>query len=123
MVKLSEAPPTAEAAANPASPIRKVVLRPIRSASRPQNSSRLPNDSAYAVTIHCLSVLVNPSARCADGSARFITVTSRTIMSAAVQMVARISHRRGSASPALAMPLTRLNVAWVVDISGSSGSL
>jgi len=42
MVKLSEAPPTAEAAANPARPVRKVVLRPIRSASRPQNSSRLP---------------------------------------------------------------------------------
>src|SRR5580693_8130003 len=116
IVKLTEAPPTAEAAANPASPVRKVTLRPIRSASRPPNSSRLPNDSEYAVTIHCRSALVNPSARCADGSARFITVTSRTIMRAAKQMVARTSHRRESASPALTMLLKRLVVTWVVDI-------
>jgi hypothetical protein len=115
-VKLTEAPPTAEAAANPASPVRKVTLRPTRSASRPQNSSRLPNDSEYAVTTHCRSAFVNPSARCADGSARFITVTSRTIMSAAKQMVARTSHRRESASPELTMLLKRLVGAWMVDI-------
>src|SRR2546430_2507706 len=117
IVKLTEAPPTAEAAANPASPARKVTLRPIRSASLPPNSSRLPNDSEYAVTIHCRSAFVNPSARCADGSARFITVTSRTIMRAAQQMVARTSHRRESASPTLTMLLKRLVGAWVVDIS------
>ncbi len=80
IVKLTEAPPTAEAAAKPASPVRKVTLRPIRSASRPQNSSRLPNDSEYAVTIHCRPVFVNPSECCADGSARFITVTSSVTM-------------------------------------------
>ena len=45
-------PPTAEAAAKPARPVRNITLRPIMSASRPQNSSRLPNDSAYAVTTH-----------------------------------------------------------------------
>ena len=109
MVKLTEAPPTAEAAANPASPARKVTLRPIRSASRPQNSSRLPNDSEYAVTIHCRSAFVNPSARCADGSARFITVTSRTIIRTPAQMTARTSHRRGSVSPASTMSLNRLD--------------
>jgi hypothetical protein len=114
--KLTEAPPTAEAAANPASPVRNVTLRPIRSASRPENSSRLPNDSAYAVTIHCRSALVNRSARCADGSARFITVTSSTIMRAAKQMVARISHRREPASRALTMSLTRLSV--MVELRG-----
>jgi hypothetical protein len=48
-------------------------------------------------------------------------------MSAATQMVARISHRRESTSPALPMPLVRLTVAvagvdWMVDI-GSSGRL
>jgi hypothetical protein len=46
MVKLTEAPPTAEATAKPIRPVRNMTLRPIRSASRPQNSSRLPNDSA-----------------------------------------------------------------------------
>jgi hypothetical protein len=60
--------------------MRKVSLRPNRSDSRPKNRSRLPNVSAYAVTIHCLSASVNPSASCADGSARFITVRSRVFM-------------------------------------------
>ncbi len=115
IAKLSEAPPMAEAAANPASPVRKVTLRPIRSASRPQNSSRLPNDSEYAVTIHCLSALVNPSARCADGSARFITVVSSTIMSAAVQMMARISHRREPAPPAVSMSPKPLDVTLLAS--------
>ena len=69
IAKLVEAPPTAEATAKPSTPMRKLSLRPIRSASRPQNSSRLPKASAYAVTIHCLSAVENPSARCADGSA------------------------------------------------------
>ena len=46
MPKLIAAPPAAEAAANPTSPVRNVTLRPIRSASRPPSSSRLPNASA-----------------------------------------------------------------------------
>jgi hypothetical protein len=80
IAKLTEAPPTAEATAKPTNPTRKVSLRPLRSASRPPTSRRLPNDSAYAVTIHCLSTFVNPRSSCADGSARVITVTSRVTM-------------------------------------------
>ena len=37
-------PPSAEAAANPASPVRNMRLRPNTSDSRPANGSRLPND-------------------------------------------------------------------------------
>ena len=85
MVKLTEAPPIAEATAKPARPVMNITLRPIRSASRPQNSSRLPNDSEYAVTIHCLSTLLKCSACWADGSAMFITVRSRTTMSCAMR--------------------------------------
>jgi hypothetical protein len=57
---------------------------------------------------------VNPSVRCADGSARFITVVSSTIMSAAAQMMARISHRREPASQALSMSLKLLDVTLLV---------
>jgi len=98
IAKLTEAPPTAEATAKPTRPVRNITFRPIRSASRPQNSSRLPNDSEYAVTTHCLSTLLKSSARCADGSARFITVRSSTTMSCAIPITARISQRRGSGS-------------------------
>ena len=44
--KLVAAPPTADAAANPISPVRNVTLRPKMSASLPPSSSRLPNASA-----------------------------------------------------------------------------
>jgi len=53
MPKLSAAPPHAEAAAKPISPMMNVRLRPIRSLRRPPRSSRLPKASEYAVTIHC----------------------------------------------------------------------
>jgi hypothetical protein len=43
MVKLTDAPPTAETPAKPISPIRNVTFRPSRSASLPPSKSRLPN--------------------------------------------------------------------------------
>ena len=46
MVKLTEAPPTADATAKPIRPVRNVTLRPKRSPRRPPNSSRLPKVSA-----------------------------------------------------------------------------
>ena len=46
MPKPVAAPPAADAAAKPSAPARNVILRPIRSPSRPPNSSRLPNASA-----------------------------------------------------------------------------
>ena len=46
------APPTAEAIAKPARPTMNVHLRPNRSETLPPSSSRLPNASEYAVTIH-----------------------------------------------------------------------
>ena len=48
---------------------------------RPPASSRLPKAGAYAVTTYCRSLSENPSVRCADGSAMFTTVESRTTMS------------------------------------------
>jgi hypothetical protein len=57
IAKLTEAPPTADATEKPTSPVMNVSLRPNRSPSRPPNSSRLPNVSAYAVMTHCRSTL------------------------------------------------------------------
>src|ERR1700744_2844647 len=44
--------------------------------------------------IHCRSTLEKPRACCADGSAMFMIVMSRTIISWASPMSARISQRR-----------------------------
>ena len=98
MAKLTEAPPMAETPAKPSRPVRNVTFRPNRSPSLPPSRSRLPNDRVYAVTTHCLSTVVKPSARCADGSAMFITVTSRTTMSCAMPITPRMSQRRGSSA-------------------------
>src|SRR5215471_694849 len=100
IVKLVAAPPTADAAANPVIPARNVTFRPRRSASRPPNSSRLPNASAYAVTTHCRSTVEKCSARWAEGSAMFTIVASRITINWARPMTARISQRRGSGAAA-----------------------
>src|SRR5580700_2667073 len=96
MAKLTEAPPMADTPAKPARPVRNVTFRPSRSASLPPSSSRLPNARVYAVTTHCRSTVVKPSARCADGRATFITVRSSTTMSCARPITHRMSHRRRS---------------------------
>ena len=93
MPKLTAAPPTADAIAKPSRPTRNVTFRPSRSLSLPPSSSRLPNASAYAVTTHCRSTMEKPSDFCADGSAMFMIVASRMIMSCARAITPRISHR------------------------------
>ncbi len=98
----------------------KVTLRPIRSASRPQNSSRLPNDREYAVTTHCLSTLLKPSACCADGRAMFMTVMSRTTMSWAIPITARISQRRLSGCPAAPAPAPAVTGTLISDMRAAN---
>src|ERR1700721_2325742 len=113
MVKLTEAPPMAETPAKPARPARNVTLRPSRSCSRPPSSSRLPKARVYAVTTHCRSTVLKCRARCADGSAMFITVRSRTTMSCAMAMTPRMSQRRSGARLTVltsVMSLTNLEV-------------
>jgi hypothetical protein len=51
------------------------------SPSCPPTSSKLPNDSAYAVTTHCRSLVEKPSDCWADGSAMFTIVPSSTTIS------------------------------------------
>ena len=88
------APPSADAIANPSKPTTNVHLRPNRSEMRPPSSRRLPNASAYAVTIHWRFSLENPRSSCADGNAMFTIVASRTTINCAIPSIARIAHRR-----------------------------
>ena len=46
-------PPSADAPANPRSPMMKIFLRPMKSPIRPPSSSSEPNANVYAVIIHC----------------------------------------------------------------------
>jgi hypothetical protein len=91
------APPIAEAMANPTRPMINTHLRLNMSPSRPPTSSRLPNDSAYAVTTHCRSLLEKPSACWADGSAMFMIVASSTSISWATATTTRTSQRPAGA--------------------------
>ena len=115
MVKLTEAPPMAETPAKPTSPVRNVTFRPSRSDSLPPSSSKLPNDSVYAVTTHCRSTVEKCSARCADGNAIFITVRSSTTISCARPITHSSTQRRRSRPPpatvASAMTITLRSLA------------
>src|SRR5438309_8293248 len=90
------APPIAEAIAKPTRLVINTHLRLKVSPSRPPTSSRLPNDSAYAVTTHCRSPLEKPSACWADGSAMFTIVPSSTSISWATAATTRTSQRRST---------------------------
>ena len=92
----------AEARANPIRPVINTRLRSNMSPSRPPTGSRLPKASAYAVTTHCRSLFGNARARCADGSAMFTIVASRTTMSWAIATTTRTSQRRSSGAAGLA---------------------
>jgi hypothetical protein len=81
MMNETDAPPMAEETAKPISPVINTRSRLNMSPRRPPTSSRLPKASAYDVTTHCRSLFGKPSARCADGSAMFTIVESRTTMS------------------------------------------
>ncbi len=114
--KVAAAPPTAEAAAKPICPMRKARRRPNLSASRPPSSSRLPKVIAYEVTTHCRWSSENPRSAWAEGRAMFTMVASRTTMSWARPMTARIHHRRGSGCAAV------VGTAGVVLVPGRVGS-
>src|SRR6266850_987986 len=87
------APPIAEAIAKPTRLVINTHLRLKMSPSRPPTSSRLPNDSAYAVTTHWRSPLEKPSACWADGSAMFTIVPSSTSINWATAATTRTSQR------------------------------
>ena len=99
ITKLVEAPPSAEAAANPTRPMISIRRRPTRSDSRPPSSSSPPKASEYAVTTHCRSALENTRSRWAEGSAMFTIVASSTTISWASPATPRIhQHRAGPAA-------------------------
>ena len=58
------------------------------------------------MTTHCRSTVLNDSACCADGSAMFMIVASRTTLSCARPITPRMSQRRRSPGPTLLGELT-----------------
>ncbi len=90
------APPSAEAAAKPVRPIRNVRRWPSAPLIRPPINSSPPKVSAYAVIAHYLLASDMPSASCADGSAMFAIVPSKTTRSCAALTTANVHHRRCS---------------------------
>src|SRR5215471_18124082 len=114
--KLFAAPPSAEAAAKPTSPMISIRRRPTRSDSRPPSSRRPPKASEYAVTTHCRSALENPRSCWAEGSAMFTIVASRTTISWASPTTPRIHQRRADSG---AIP----DVPGSSDLAATTGSL
>ena len=99
------APPTADAAANPTTPISSVFRAPNRSARRPPSRSSPASASVYEVTTHCRPATVSPSPRCTDGSATNITVVSSTAIRCAAAITASGHHpRRVPRSPSRSIP-------------------
>ena len=92
MVPLLAKPPTRLAPVKIVSPIRKIFLRPNRSAARPPNNRNPAKVSAYALTIHCswLGVMCRPC--CIFGSATFTIEMSSTTMNCAAHAMASTAH-------------------------------
>ena len=89
-----------EASANPTSEIIRIRLRPRKSAIRPPSSSSAPNGSAYAVTIHWVSLGLMPMSAAARGIATFTMVASRITISWAMAMTSNAIQRFGSGTSA-----------------------
>src|SRR5271165_3580322 len=115
-------PPMAEAPAKPISPAMKVHLRPNKSPSFPPSSKRLPNASAYAVTTHCRLSVEMPSDRCAEGSAMFTIVASRTTISCATPSRARTVQRRSPDAEPAADVTGRTPVRSLLAIDAAHGT-
>ena len=121
--KLFAAPPSTDAPANPATPMRNAGFRPKRSASRPPSRSSEAKASAYAVTIHWRLPSEKPRSACADGRAMFTMVASSTTISCAIATIERIHHRfaddgaPGRSAVPLPAPSDRV---WVWDIGHHS---
>ena len=98
IVEVCENPAASEATVNSASPNRKTLRRPSRSAARPPSRSRPPKVMEYAVITHCRFVSEKSSAVWIVGSATLVTVVSRTVMKKAAPTRASAIHRCGSSS-------------------------
>ncbi len=83
---------------NTASPVMKIVLRPIRSPIRPASSNRPPNAIRYAFITQARLDCEKPRSSWIAGSATFTTVASRMIMSIPTQRTTSAIQRLGSAS-------------------------
>jgi hypothetical protein len=76
-----------------------------------QSSQCLAADEPGRHGVH----VVKPSTRCADGSAMFITVAARITMSCARPITPRMSHRRYTLAPLMALTSVMSFPMWRLD--------
>ena len=83
-------PPMTLAVPKTASPASSIPLRPARSDSAPEVSSKAAKTRLYASTTHCNWLVVAPSSRTRVGSATLTSVVSRLMAKAASSRAMRI---------------------------------
>lgn len=103
------APPSADEAAKPTRPMMNVRRWPSALLTRPPISNSPPKARAYAVIAHCRLASDMPSAVCAEGSAMFTIVPSRTTRSWAALTAGRAHHSR--------------RLSWVLTAGSAPGGL
>ncbi len=105
---LGDSPHPSEAAENTATPPRKTVLRPNRSATVPRLMISAASGSVYASTVHCRPLRPPPSRRPIAGSAACTIVMSSKSMNVARHNASSF-HRSGRIT---APPLSAWGLAW-----------
>src|SRR6516165_4304647 len=85
-------------------PTWKIVLRPIRSATAPENISRAASVMVYAATVHCRPETPPCRSRPIEGSPTFTIVLSRPTMNRLVQHTASMRARRACSAAAVTEP-------------------
>ena len=87
-------------------PTWKIVLRPIRSATAPENMSRAASVMVYAATVHCNPETPACRSRPMEGSPTLTIVRSRPTMNRLVQHTARMSVRRARSAAPVTVPVS-----------------
>src|SRR5262244_1083530 len=105
---LTATPHSADATVNPATPSRKIRLRPKMSPSRPPVINSAANPSTYPDTTHSNCAYVACRSLRMLGAATLTIVTSSRSITPATKMTTRAAHRRGSSAGG-AVPCVR---AW-----------
>ena len=105
-------------------PTWKIVRRPIRSASAPENISRAASVMVYAATTHCRPATPACRSRPMDGSPTITIVLSSPTMNRLRQQTARMRVRRArTAAPVTVSGATPVAAPGCRPVPGASSSL
>src|SRR5580704_3069405 len=96
-------------------PTWKIVLRPIRSATAPENISRAASAMVYAATVHCRPETPACRSRPMDGRPTFTIVLSRPTMNRLMQHTASMRVRRARTAAPVTAPVSMPGAAAVPE--------